>query len=163
MEHRQLILKHAFELNEAQEWVDALSEKTKCTYRVTRTYKHLMKRVCYKLDMHCHHFRKKLTQKKLSAQRKKTSKTMLSGVKCKKSQCPSTLKITILQPPKGKVQKYRGTHKAVIKLVFHHNHPIESAHVLGFRPVARQGKHMYTFSPLAILLHLPIIILKRKF
>ena len=132
--------------SEALEWIVALSVETKCTYRVTRTYKPSMKRVCYKLDMHCHHFRKKLTQKQLStsAQKKKKTKTMLSGVKCKKTQCQSTLKVTILKPPKGKVQKYRSTHNAVIKLVFHHNHPIESAHVLGFRPVAEETKEAYT-------------------
>ena len=73
------------------------------------------------------------TEKQRSAQKNKKAKTMLSGVKCKKTQCKSTFKITILNPPKGKGQKYRNTHKAVVKLVFH---PIESAHVLGFRPVA---------------------------
>lgn len=129
--------------SEASEWVEALSAKTTCTYRVTRTYKPAMKRVSYKLDMHCHHFRKKLTQKQLACQKKKKTKTMLSDVKCKKTQCQSTLKITILEPPKGKVQKYRSTHKALIKLVFHHNHPIESAHVLGFRPVAEGTKEAY--------------------
>ena len=72
---------------------------------------------------------------------------MLSGVKCKKTQCPSSLKVTIQIPPKRKVRKYRkhcGTHKAHIQLSFHHNHPIEPAHVLGYRPVAESTKDTYT-------------------
>ena len=129
--------------NEVKQWVEALSEKTKCTYRVTRTYKPSMKKVTFKIDMHCQHFRKQLTNKQLSAKKVKP-KTMLTGVKCKKTQCSSTLKITIHKPPKGKVQKYRGTHKAHVKFIFHHNHPIESAHVLGFRPVAEATKVTYT-------------------
>lgn len=128
--------------NEAKEWVEALSERNKCTYRVTRTYKPSVKRVCFKLDMHCQHFRGKLSKKQLSTKKIKP-KTILSDVKCKKTQCPSTLKITIKKPPKGKVQKYRGTHKAYIQLFFHHNHPIESAHVLGFRRAAEETKETY--------------------
>ena len=69
---------------------------------------------------------------------------MLSGVKCKKTQCPSLLKVTIQLPPKRKVQKYCGTHNVHIQLSFHHNHPIESAHVLGYRPVAESTKDTYT-------------------
>jgi len=62
---------------------------------------------------------------------------MLSGVNQKK-QCPSTLKITIQKPLKAKGPKHFETHKTLIKLVFDHNHPIESPH--GFRPVAEATK-----------------------
>ena len=43
---------------QAKEWVRELSEQCKCTYRVTRTYKPALKRVTYKVDLHCQHFRK---------------------------------------------------------------------------------------------------------
>ena len=101
-----------------------------------------MKRVCFKVEMHCQHFRKKLRGKQLSLKKVKP-KTMLSSVRCKKTQCPSTLKVTVQSPPKGKLQKYRGTHRAHIKLMFYHNHPLESAHVLGFRPVCSNTKETY--------------------
>jgi len=39
--------------------------------------------------------------------------------------------------------KHFDTHKALIKLVFTHNHPIEPAHVLRFRPVADKTKKEY--------------------
>ena len=84
---------------QAKEWVRELSDQCKCTYRVTRTYKPALKRVTYKVDLHCQHFRKKLTKKQLSLKPKK-AETLLSGVHCKKTQCPSTLKITIQKPPK---------------------------------------------------------------
>ena len=82
-----------------------------------------------------------MTKKQLSLKPKK-AETLVSGVHCKKTQCPSTLKITIQKPPKRRVGA-RCTHKAYIKLIFNHNHPIESAHVLGFRPVAEKTKDEY--------------------
>ncbi len=123
----------------------SLSKKTKCTYRVSRTYKPTLKRVTYKIDMHCQHFRKPLTkqQQQVHNQVKKKSRTLLSSVNCKKTECPSTLKITIQKPPKTKVPKHHDTHKAFVKLVFHHNHPVNSAHVLGFRPVAEETRKKY--------------------
>ena len=43
---------------QVKHWLHALH---KCTYCVTRTYKPLLIRVKYKVDMHCQHFQKKLT------------------------------------------------------------------------------------------------------
>ena len=132
---------------EVSRWIEAFSEKSKCTYRTTRTYKPLMKKVSFKVDMHCQHFKKKLSAKQVLIKKRVKTRTMLSGVKCKKTQCPSSLKVTIQIPRKQKVRKYRkycGTHKAHIQLSFHHNHPIESAHVLGYRPVAESTKDTYT-------------------
>ena len=125
---------------DVKNWIDSLSKKTKCTYRVSCTYKPTLKRVTYKIDMHCQHFRKPLTkrQQQVHNQVKKKTPTLLSSVNCKKTECPSTLKITIQKPPKTKVAKHHDTHKAAVKLVFHHNHPVNSAHVLGFRPVAEE-------------------------
>jgi len=41
-------------------------------------------------------------------------------------------------------KKFYTTHNVFVKLTFHHNHSIESAHVLGFRPVAEETKQEYT-------------------
>ena len=69
---------------QAKDWVDSLSEKTKCTYRVSHTYKPSLKRVTFKIDMHCQHFRKPPTKKQqqLHDQKKRKSLTLLSGVNC---------------------------------------------------------------------------------
>uniref|UniRef100_A0A1X7VXB9 Uncharacterized protein n=1 Tax=Amphimedon queenslandica TaxID=400682 RepID=A0A1X7VXB9_AMPQE len=130
---------------QAKSWVDSLSKKTKCTYRVSRTYKPSLKRVMYKIDLHCQHFRKPLTRKQqqMRSQKKTRPSTLLSGVHCKKTNCPSKLSITIQKPPKSKVPKHHDTHKGVVKLTFHHNHPIDSAHVLGFRPVSEDTRKKY--------------------
>ena len=48
---------------QANDWVDSLSENTKCTFRVSCTYKHSLKCVTYKIDMHSQHFQKPLTKK----------------------------------------------------------------------------------------------------
>ena len=84
-----------------------------------------------------------LTTKQLALKKTEQPKTMLSGVKCTKTQCPSTLKNTIQKKPKAKCPKYFDSHKTLIKLVFNHNHPIESARVLGFRPVDEETKKEY--------------------
>ena len=34
-------------------------------------------------------------------------------------------------------------HKAFVKLIFYHDHPIDSAHVLGFRPVLEETRREY--------------------
>ena len=51
---------------EARQWVDEMSEHSKCTYRVTKTVKPAMKRVKCKLVMHCQHYAKKLTQRQMA-------------------------------------------------------------------------------------------------
>ena len=62
---------------------------------------------------------------------------------CKKTECPSKLNITTQKPPKKNVPKHCDTYKAFVKLIFHHNHPIDSAHVLGFRPVLEETRREY--------------------
>ena len=60
---------------QARDWVDSLFEKTKCTYRVSHTYKPSLKCVTFKINMHCQHFRKPLTKKQqqLNDQKKEIS------------------------------------------------------------------------------------------
>ena len=76
--------------------------------------------------MHCQHFRKPLSNKQKQAKSAvKQTTSLLSGVRKKKTDCPSKLSITIQKPPKLKVLKHHDTHKAFVKLIFHHNHPID--------------------------------------
>ena len=60
--------------DQAREWIDLLFKHCKCTYRVTRTYKPSLKRVTFKMDMHCQHFRKTLTPKQMCLRRKQNPK-----------------------------------------------------------------------------------------
>lgn len=64
-------------------WITAFSASSQCTYCKTRTYKPTLKRVLFKLDMHCHHYRKQLTAKQLSTKSKKAKnikRTIVTGL-----------------------------------------------------------------------------------
>ena len=135
---------------EVQQWLTAFQSHNKCTYRVTRTYKPSLKRVKYKVDMHCQHFQKKLTEKQVAqaSRSKRKALSLISNTRKKKTQCPSKLLITVKIPSKTQLKKYpqvseRAQHPAVIKLIFDHNHPLESAHALSFRPIAPETKEKY--------------------
>ena len=77
---------------EVSRWIEAFSEKSKCTYRTTRTYKPSMKKVSFKVDMHCQHLKKKLSAKQVLIKKRVKTRTMLSGVKCKKNSVPIIIK-----------------------------------------------------------------------
>ncbi len=48
---------------EATEWLQNMQQHSLTTYRVTRTSKPGLRRVLYKSERHCQHFRKKLSEK----------------------------------------------------------------------------------------------------
>jgi len=73
---------------QVRNWLAEMSDQCKCTYRVTRTYKPSLKRVIFKVDLHCQHFRKKLTPKQLAVKKISQPKTMLSDVNQKKNAMP---------------------------------------------------------------------------
>jgi len=52
---------------EAKEWIGKMSDHSKCTYRVTRTYKPSLKRILWHTDVHCQHQRKPLSIKQSAA------------------------------------------------------------------------------------------------
>ena len=56
---------------EGNNWITDFSVSSQCTYRKTCTYKPTLERVLFKLDMHCHRYRKHLTAKQLNAKSKK--------------------------------------------------------------------------------------------
>ena len=80
------------------------------------------------------------------AHAKPICKTFLHDTRNKKCNCPSTLKLTVTVPPKHSnpktklIESFLGTHHTILKISFNHNHPIESAHTLSFRPVSNETK-----------------------
>ena len=135
-----------------QSWVDKMMAASLCTYRVTRGNKLKGKRVMCKIEMHCQHYRKPLTPtqaKRASVvSAKRTVKPMHSLVRQRKTQCPSSLKLTLQIPTKKQQfaatkKPYLLTHKAVLLIDFVHNHPIHAAHSLSFRPVSDETKRQF--------------------
>lgn len=124
---------------EAMQWLQKMQEHGHCTYRVTRTSKPGLRRVLFKTERHCHHFRKKLTAKQTSkaaaAKSRKEMRPLTGMLRDKKTQCPSQLTIQIpTKKPRRLAEKNATliTHSGVLKLSYLHNHPIMSAHALSF-------------------------------
>lgn len=132
------------------QWLNDFQSHSMCTYRITRTYKLQFKKVKYKVDMHCQHFRKKLTSKQLaqSSCSRKKSVSLVSDTRNKKTQCASKLFITVQIPSKSLVAKRPQAsnlqeYHTLVKLNFDHNHATVSAEALGFRPVLDETKQKY--------------------
>ena len=89
---------------EATEWLDKMQQHSHVTYRVTRTNKSGQCRVLCKLERHCQHFRKSLTEKQIAkaalAKSKKAKKPLTGMIRDKKTQCPSKLVLTVQIPTK---------------------------------------------------------------
>jgi hypothetical protein len=75
--------------NKANSFLKSMMKHSLCTYRVTRTSKPGMKRVAYKLELHCQHFQKKISAKQLEkaclARSKKVRKPFTMQVRNKKT------------------------------------------------------------------------------
>ena len=134
---------------EATEWLKKMQMHSCVTYRVTRTNKVNLRRVAYKTERHCQHYRKQLTTKQAAKAAKaksvKSTKPLTGILRDKKTQCPSHLILTIQIPTKkqarlAEVKPYVLTHNGVRKFTFEHNHPITSAHALSFRDVSDETK-----------------------
>ena len=138
--------------NAAQEWLNNMMQYSKCTYRHTRGKSPGLKRVLYKADMHCQHRKKPLTVKQQHkatlAHAKPTRTSFVHDTRKKKVDCPSSLKLTVTVPPKHSYPKNKSlepflcTHPTILKISFNHNHPIQSAHALSFRPISNETKQM---------------------
>ena len=138
--------------SETKEWLDKMQQHSHSTYRVTRTSKPGLKRVLCKLERHCQHFRKALTEKQVVkgavAKAKKGKKPLTGMLRNKKTQCPSHLMLTVQLPTKkqtraAEVKPYLLTHTGLLHLDFSHNHPISSAHALSFRDVLEETKQTF--------------------
>ena len=138
---------------EAKVWIEKMSERSRCTYRTTKTVKPGQKRVKCKFVKHCQHFAKKLSPKQLenvSLLRAKKAKTPLaSQLRNKKTQCPSSFTLSVqitskLHQRKAVSKPHLLSHCGVFKVNFNHNHPITAAHTLSFRDVSTETRKELT-------------------
>ena len=103
--------------------------------------------------MHCQHAKKKLTPKQAAqanlAKGKNAKTSLMHDVRQKKTGCLSSLKLTVTRPTKknqhGSSQQNLNcvSHPTVLTLLFNHNHPIDSAHALSFRPIDTETKEKF--------------------
>lgn len=102
--------------------------------------------------MHCQHKKKMLSmkqqQKSAEAKSKDSRKILTHDNRQKKTKCPSKMTVTVNNPTK--VDQMRSwnkhfllTHPTVVKIIYNHNHPIDSAHVLSFHPIAPETKEIF--------------------
>ena len=104
-------------------WLKKMMETSLCTYRVSRGgHKPVGKLILCKHEMHCQHSRKALTpkqiQKSAAAKAKKLRKPLCTLVRDKKTQCPSTLTLSLQVPTKkqkraAEQHPYLLSHRAV--------------------------------------------------
>ena len=83
---------------EAQSWLEQMMDHSKCTYRHTKGRAPGLKRVMFKAEMHCQHFKKSLIPRQQSqsafARCKNARKALMHDVRNKKTECPSIVKLT---------------------------------------------------------------------
>lgn len=134
---------------DAKEWIGKMCYHSKCTYRITRTYKPSLKRILWRTDMHCQHQRKPLSIKQSAAKAvcKKATNPLMEDVKQKKTGCPSSFVLKIKNPTKKEFHSQQvnfcSSHKGHLQINFTHNHFLHSAHTLGFRPISAETKEKY--------------------
>ena len=88
-------------------WLVEFMERSKCTYRVTKTTHPAMKRVLLKYTYHCQHYRKPLSQKQILAHllvKRSSKKFPHVWVTRQKTNCPSQLFVKILVSMKKQLQ-----------------------------------------------------------
>ena len=139
---------------EAKQWIQDMMAHSLTTYQITRTTTPGLKRVQYKIEMHCQHYRKPLTSKQkqgganVKSKKSKCPITYLN--RDKKTQCSSKLSL-VVQIPTKKQQRlsekypYLLTHTGLLKFNFIHNHPLTSAHTLSFRDVSEETKQAFFY------------------
>jgi len=87
---------------EAKDWLDKMCNHSKCTYRITRTYKPSLKWILWRTDMHCQHQRKPISTKQLAAKalNKKKTNPLMEELREKKTTCPSCFVLKVQNPTK---------------------------------------------------------------
>ena len=135
---------------DANKWMESMSNHSKCTYRVTKTVTACMKKISCKFVKHCQHYAKKLSPKQaeksaISRVHKKGKAPLTSQVRKKKTNCPSSFTLVIQIPTKTQIENAKSqphllTHHGVLKINFDHNHPVQAAHTLSFRDVSKETK-----------------------
>ena len=129
-EFHSRILINVSDEDRAIEWLQAFENHNSTTYRVTRGSKFSGKRILYKTERHCQHKRKKAKNSKTNEHLK---------LRDKKTDCPSKLTLK-LHSSKNCVIK---SHPCELVLHWGHNHTINSAKALSFRPISKNTKEKF--------------------
>ena len=135
--------------DQASQWLSDMFLHSKCTYRHAGGRQSKGQKVLYKAHMHCQHKKKPLTPKQMEKPKKsKEKRPFLESVRNKKTDCPSSLILTVTVPSnkmkrKSQLNCVKISHPTIIKMCFNHDHPVDSAHALSFRPIASQTKESY--------------------
>ena len=136
----------------AKRWLESMMKHSKCSNRQSNGRRPGGKRVIFKVEMHCQHKRKPLTprqiEQKASVSAGNSNKCLLHGLRQKKTDCPSVLKFTVAIPTKKDQRaslehRYLVSHPSILQITFTHNHPIESAYSLSFRPIDLETKESF--------------------
>ena len=128
---------NAEDQTKAVQWIDDFEKTSKTTYRITRGTQISGQRILFKTVRHCQHQQKKLTKTQLSKQCPPSDlkrALIQKSIRNKKTSCPSTF-ILRLHPKISSTVAAHPNHLCMIDLKYCHNHPVNSAHVLSFRPV----------------------------
>ena len=126
-------VKAIFDINiskelDIKEWITEFNKKTKQTMVIERTRKG--KRVLCKLYLKCHHNQRRTGSHAL---KEKSLKTTYKGHSDKNTSCPTTLIATVMA----------NKDCVTMQLNACHNHPIEAADALRFRPISDETRHRY--------------------
>ena len=115
----------------ATEWLQTFENHNNTTYRVTRGSRFSGKRVLYKTERHCQHKRKA----------NKTTNPTKDSLKLrdKKTDCPSKFVLKLHNPKKSVIR----SHPCELVLDWGHNHTINSAKALSFRPISNDTKDKF--------------------
>ena len=116
--------------DKALDWLRCFSDKTKTTYYIARGSKVSGCRILFKTERICQH-KQKSPQEPI-----KSNSYSISGRKLIVL-ANSHLKFTFYDKSKNKFP-FNKTHRGELKLLWSHNHPLESAHALSFRPIANE-------------------------
>ena len=110
----------------ALQWIKDLENHTSITYRVTRGNKCKGKKIIFKTDRHCQHKRKKLSEKQKHCEKKRMSLS-----RNKKKDCPAHFTLKVHANRANPLPRDLSIH-------WEHNHSIQSAHALSFRPLGEE-------------------------
>ena len=120
---------------EARKWISNYNEKTHETMVFERNAKGKGKRILRKLYLRCQHNQRQTGKHTKSA---RTLKTVHKEHNLKDTNCPAKLTLTILVPHK----RHHG-HFIEVSMKHTHNHLIEVADALRFRPMSADTKSKY--------------------
>ena len=121
----------------ARQWLAEFEQVSQSTYRILGGSKTTGSIIIYKTVRHCQHYRKYFPKDK-------TPKRGEDSLRQKKTDCPSRLTICVYCKRPNVLKKLPSNdHFCKVQIVYDHDHPINSAHVLSFRDVSEGTKTIF--------------------